>query len=33
MTCLNPHAHYIHVTGSQRWDWIAHARTPRSLSP
>lgn len=33
MTCLNPHAHYIHVTSSHRWDWIAQIRTPRSLSP
>ena len=32
MTCLNPHGHYIHVTSSQRWDWIARTRTPRSLS-
>jgi len=33
MTCLNPHAHYIHVTSSQRWEWIARTRTPCSLSP
>jgi transposase InsO family protein len=33
MTCLNPHAHSIHVTSSQRWDWIARTRTPRVLSP
>jgi hypothetical protein len=32
MTCLNPHAHYIQVTCSQRWEWIARTRTPRSLS-
>jgi putative transposase len=32
MTCLNPHAHYIQVTSSQRWDWIVRTRTPRSLS-
>jgi len=33
MTCLNPHAHHIHVTNSQRWEWIARTRTPRALSP
>jgi putative transposase len=33
MTCLNPHAHHIQVTSSQRWDWITRTRTPRSLSP
>ena len=32
MTCLNPHAHHIHVTSSQHWDWIARTRTPRVLS-
>jgi putative transposase len=32
MTCLNPHAHHIHVTSSQRWDWISQKRPPRSLS-
>lgn len=32
MTCLNPHAHYSHVSSSQRWDWIARTRTPRTLS-
>jgi transposase InsO family protein len=32
MTCLNPHAHYIHVTSSQRWEWIAGTRPPRTFS-
>ena len=32
MTCLNPHAHHISVTSSQRWDWILRTSKPRSLS-
>ena len=33
MTCLNPHAHHISVTGSQQWDWITSRPTPHALSP
>lgn len=33
MTCLNPHAHHIRVTGSQQWTWIISRPTPRTLSP
>jgi putative transposase len=32
MTCLNPNAHHISVTGSQQWDWIVDRPKPRSLS-
>jgi putative transposase len=32
MTCLNPHAHHIHVTSSQHWDWQGRPRPPHALS-
>lgn len=33
MTCLNPHAHYIEVTGSRQWNWVMTRPTHRTLSP
>lgn len=33
VTCLNPHGHYISVTGSQAWNWTVGAPHERSLSP
>lgn len=33
MTCLNPHAHHIGVTGSQQWNWITFRPTPHARSP
>jgi hypothetical protein len=32
MTCLNPHGHYISMTGSQHWDRIVPSSSPRHLS-
>lgn len=33
MTCLNPHAHHISVTGSRQWNWVISRTTARTLSP